>query len=45
MGDMRNANLVLVRNPESKRPPGRSRYGWEDNIQVELKERRWKCAD
>jgi len=35
----------LVRKPEGKRPPGRSRCRWEDNIGIDLKERRWKYAD
>jgi len=35
----------LVRKPEGKRPPGRSRYRWEDNIEIGLKERKRKYAD
>jgi hypothetical protein len=45
MGAIRNANRVLVRKPKGKRSPGRSRYRWEDNIEIDLKERRWKYAD
>jgi hypothetical protein len=32
-------------NLKVKGPPERSRYRWEDNIQIDLKERRWKCGD
>jgi hypothetical protein len=28
----RNAHKVLVGKPEAKRPPGRPKCGWEDNI-------------
>jgi hypothetical protein len=26
----------LVGKPEGKRPPGRPKYGWEDNIKMDL---------
>jgi hypothetical protein len=29
---------VLVRKPEEKRPLGRSRHRWEDNIRKELQD-------
>ena len=29
---------VLVRKPEGKRPPGRPRRRWEDNIKMDLQE-------
>jgi hypothetical protein len=29
---------VLVGKPEGKRPLGRSRRGWEDNIRIDLQE-------
>jgi hypothetical protein len=29
---------VLVGKPEGKRPQGRSRYRWEDNIMADLQE-------
>ena len=35
----RNAYRVLVEKPESKRPLGRPRRRWEDNIKIDL--RRW----
>jgi hypothetical protein len=37
-GEKRNAYNILVRNPEGKRPLGRSRHSWEDNIKTDLKE-------
>jgi hypothetical protein len=45
MGDMRNAYKRLVGNPERKRPLGRARYSWEDNIRMDLRETGWKCVD
>ncbi|KAJ4431153.1 hypothetical protein ANN_19748 [Periplaneta americana] len=38
MGESRNAYRVLVGRPEGKRPLGRSRRRWEDNIKMDLKE-------
>ena len=29
---------VLVQTPEGKRPLGRPRYRWEDNIKIDLQE-------
>jgi hypothetical protein len=37
MGE-RDAYRVSVGNPEGKRPPGRPRRRWEDNINVDLQE-------
>jgi hypothetical protein len=37
MGEMRNAYKMLVGKPERKRPLGRSRRRWEDNIKMDLK--------
>ena len=34
----RNAYRVLVRKPEGKRPLGRPRSIWEDNIKMNLRE-------
>ena len=28
----------FVRNPKRKRPPGRTRCGWEDNIGIDLQQ-------
>jgi hypothetical protein len=36
MGDRRDSYRVLVGNPEGKRPFGRPRHIWEDNIKVDL---------
>jgi hypothetical protein len=34
----RNIYRILVGNPEGKRPLGRPRFGWEDNIEMNLRE-------
>jgi hypothetical protein len=39
---MRNLSSVLVGKPEGKRPFGRPRYRWEDNIRMDLREIVWK---
>ncbi|KAJ4436993.1 hypothetical protein ANN_17125 [Periplaneta americana] len=38
MGESRNAYRVLVERPEGKRPLGRPRRRWEDNIKIDLRE-------
>ena len=38
MEQFRNAHRVLVGIPESKRPLGRPRRRWEDNIKINLRE-------
>ncbi|KAJ4439383.1 hypothetical protein ANN_07505 [Periplaneta americana] len=38
MGESRNAYRVLVGKPEGKRPLGRPRRRWEDNIKMDLRE-------
>jgi hypothetical protein len=38
MGDRRGVFSVLVGNPEGRRPLGRPRRGWEDNIKMDLQE-------
>ena len=38
MEQFRNAYRVLMGNPESKRPLGRLRHRWEDNIKMDLRE-------
>jgi len=45
MGEMRNAYEILVGKPERKRPLGRSRRGWEDNIRMDLREIGWEGVD
>jgi hypothetical protein len=38
MGEKRNAYILLVGKPEGKRPVGRPRHGWVDNIRMNLGE-------
>ncbi|KAJ4428831.1 hypothetical protein ANN_25824 [Periplaneta americana] len=38
MGESRNAYRVLVGKPEGKKPLGRPRRRWEDNIKMDLRE-------
>jgi hypothetical protein len=38
MGEKRNANSILVGKPEGKRPLGRQRRIWMDNIKMDLSE-------
>jgi hypothetical protein len=38
MGEKRNAYRVLVGKPEGKRPLGRPRRRWVDNIKMNLRE-------
>jgi hypothetical protein len=41
MGEKRDAYRVLVGKPEGRRPIGRPRHGWEDNIEMDLREVGW----
>jgi hypothetical protein len=41
MGAKRNAYRILVGNPEGKRPLGRPRHRWVDNIKMDLREIGW----
>ena len=41
MGEMKDADRVLVGMPEGRRPLGRPRRRWEDNIKVDLQEVDW----
>ena len=45
MGDRRGANRVLMGKPEGKRPLGRPRHRWEDNIEMDLQEVGGGCGD
>jgi hypothetical protein len=45
MGEMRNAYNNFVRKLEGKRPLGRSRRRWEDNIRMDLREIGCKGVD
>jgi hypothetical protein len=37
-GEKRNANRMLVGKPEGKRPVGRPRQRWVENIKMDLRE-------
>jgi hypothetical protein len=37
-GKKRNEYSILVRNPQGKRPLGRPRHRWVDNIKMDLRE-------
>jgi hypothetical protein len=45
MGETRNAYRILVGKPEGKRPLGRPRHRWVDNIKIGLREIRWEGRD
>jgi PAS domain-containing protein len=45
MGEKRNAYRLLVRKPDGRRPLGRSRRRWVDNIRMDLGEVGWSNAD
>jgi hypothetical protein len=45
MGEMRNAYRLLVGKPERKRPLGRPRRRWVDNIKMNLGEIGWEGRD
>jgi hypothetical protein len=45
MGEKRNAYRLLVGKPEGKRPLGRPRRRWADNIKMDLLEIGWGGMD
>jgi hypothetical protein len=45
MEDKKNAYRILVGNPEGKRPLGRTRRRWVDNIKIDLREIEWDDLD
>jgi hypothetical protein len=45
MGKKRNAYRILVRKPEGKRPLGRPRRRWVDNIEMGLRDIGWGGMD
>jgi hypothetical protein len=44
-GEKRNAYTLLVEKPEGKRPIGRPRRRWVDNIRMDLGEVGWGNVD
>jgi hypothetical protein len=44
-GEKRNAHRILVGTPEGKRPLGRPRHSWENNIRMDLREIGWGDMD
>jgi len=45
MGEGRGVYRVLVEKPEGRRPLGRPRRRWEDNIRMDLREVGYGCVD
>jgi hypothetical protein len=45
MRTKRNAYRIVVLKPEEKRPLGRSRFRWVDNIKMDLREIGWGGMD
>ena len=45
MGEWRGVHRVLVGKPEGKRPLGRPRLRWEDNIKMDLQEVGGSCGN
>jgi len=40
-----SAHKILVEEPEEKRPLGRSRRRWQDNMTICIQERGWMVGD
>jgi hypothetical protein len=45
MGEKRNAYRILVGKPEGRRPLGRPKRRWVDNIRMDLREIGWDGID
>jgi hypothetical protein len=45
MGGRRHEYRILMRKPEERRPLGRPKRRWVDNIKMDLREIGWDCMD
>jgi hypothetical protein len=45
MGEKRNVYRLLVGKPEGKRPLGKQRRRWTENIKMDLSETEWGSVD
>jgi cell wall assembly regulator SMI1 len=45
MGELRDSYKILVGKPEGKRPLGRPRRRWKDNVRMDLREMRSESVD
>jgi hypothetical protein len=45
VGELRNAYNIMVGKPEGKRPLGRPRCRWEDDIKINLTDMEWEDVD
>jgi hypothetical protein len=45
MVDRRGAYMILVKRPQERRPFGRPRRRWDNNIKMGLQELSWKGMD
>jgi hypothetical protein len=45
MGEKRNAYRILVGSPKGRRPLGRPRRRWVDNIKMDLREIGWDVGN
>jgi len=41
LGDRRSVCKVLVGKPEGKKPLGKTRYTWKDNINIDVQDVGW----
>jgi hypothetical protein len=45
MGEKRNAYRILVGKPEGRRPLGRPRHRWVDNVRMDFEKMGWGDVD